>query len=313
MNKEPVIDSLADAADYILNVLSRFIGANTVFVARNDSVTNTILKVFNRSEVLIEEGAELPLYETYCYLVCQNTDQPVVIRNTEEDPLTSHLKVTRQMGACSFIGVPIMSNDNHSVGTICAMDRKPYIFDQNEISLLKAMAKFLSYTVQLEEALFIDSLTGVYNRNYLKRYMSAMAEGEKGIVMFLDLDDFKHVNDKYGHNTGDMLLQKLADRLKQNMSRHDALIRLGGDEFILLLRADGAIGMDGDIDRFTTDVLSCIRRPFQIGDRSICVTASVGVSRFVGGADWEELIQSADRAMYKVKQSGKDNYLTASN
>jgi diguanylate cyclase (GGDEF)-like protein/PAS domain S-box-containing protein len=121
-------------------------------------------------------------------------------------------------------------------------------------------------------------------------------------VFFLDLDGFKSVNDRYGHATGDALLQIVASRLRNAVRGDDVIVRHGGDEFVLLLNlariADGSIVAD--------KLLRVIGEPYAIDDRRVTVTASIGASFYPrDGAAIDDLIRAADAAMYDAKKGGK--------
>ncbi|GAB6989695.1 response regulator [Paenibacillus pini] len=142
--------NLNDAAGSILEMISEIIQVNTFFVASNDKVSNTILKAFNRNELLIQEGTVLPYDQTYCSLVIEKGAKPLIIDDTSIDPLTCGMEITHSLGSSSFIGVPIWRKDGQVFGTICAMDQNAYTYNERDITLLNAMATFLSYVIELE-------------------------------------------------------------------------------------------------------------------------------------------------------------------
>lgn len=145
--------NLEEASDNILRMVSELIQVNTFFVASNDRVSNKIIKVFNRNEDLLQEGTVLPFEETYCSLVAnvglQGTDS-VIIEDTAQHPLTCGMGVTKNLGSCSFVGVPIWRKDGSVFGTICALDREPYSYSEKDLFLLNSMATYLSYVIELE-------------------------------------------------------------------------------------------------------------------------------------------------------------------
>ena len=120
--------------------------------------------------------------------------------------------------------------------------------------------------------------------------------------MFLDLDNFKNVNDSLGHDAGDRLLQAAAQRLVKSTRPSDTVARLGGDEFAILLEG---IGSDADVERVATSVSEAFNRPLLLDGREIEATASIGVACSRPGDDAEQLLRNADIAMYGAKAAGK--------
>lgn len=125
-------------------------------------------------------------------------------------------------------------------------------------------------------------------------------------VLYLDLDDFKKVNDTLGHETGDKLLIEAADRLRGVIRSGDTVGRLGGDEFIILL---GGLEAETDIIPVVETLLNQFRKAFDIDGREMLLTLSVGISVFpIDGKDPSELLRNADSAMYHAKESGRNTY-----
>jgi diguanylate cyclase (GGDEF)-like protein len=123
-------------------------------------------------------------------------------------------------------------------------------------------------------------------------------------VMFLDLDNFKLVNDTFGHICGDMLLKSVADRLTGILREADTVCRLGGDEFTLMLPH---IHAPSDVATIARKVIQELRVPFQIHGQEVCVTASIGIALYPNdGMDVEGLLKHADLAMYRAKDRGRD-------
>ncbi|OPZ83765.1 MAG: putative diguanylate cyclase YegE [bacterium ADurb.Bin429] len=149
-----------------------------------------------------------------------------------------------------------------------------------------------------------DTLTGLLNRAHFFEHLShalsaAQRKRQPVAVMFLDLDGFKPVNDTYGHDAGDRVLQAVAHRLRESLRDSDAIARLGGDEFVLLL-TDYEDGREpGEIAR---RLLDTVARPIEARGHRCQVTASIGISRFPeDGPDAKTLVKAADTAMYRAK------------
>jgi diguanylate cyclase (GGDEF)-like protein len=301
--------SVADAAEYIINVLKNFISANTIFIALNDGTNNTILKSYNRDEQLVPQGMTLLLLETYCSLVFRGAESLVIIPDTTKDPVAAKMNITHSLGPCSFIGIPIATRNNPSYGTICAMDRHNVEISEKELLLLESMAALISYVVDLEDASITDGLTGLYNRKYLEKIRQSN-ESERVnrhlSLLFIDIDDFKMINDTYGHDAGDLALLEVAKRLKQQMRKTDTIVRMGGDEFIIVIEGT----QEGEELRIVAEkVLASVQQPIEIAGNPVQLSVSVGVSsEEVEAVSLQQLIIKADRAMYDVKNHGKAGY-----
>ncbi len=161
-----------------------------------------------------------------------------------------------------------------------------------------------------EQALF-DGLTKLPNRTLildrLSHYLNeAQRDDEKVVVLFLDLDDFKKVNDSLGHETGDKLLIQAASRLTAEVRSCDTVGRLGGDEFIIVLRRISNIT---DAGYFAKKILKQFREPFIIDNHQFILTASIGISVYPDDDHQvASLLRHADLAMYHSKETGRNTY-----
>src|SRR6185295_8968024 len=150
---------------------------------------------------------------------------------------------------------------------------------------------------------FYDQLTQLPNRALFMdrlRHALTVAESERHsvAVLFLDLDNFKFVNDSLGHEAGDKLLVAVADRLKQSVRRQDSVARFGGDEFTILM--EGIPGEESASD-LAGRIADALRVPFEIDGRELIVTTSVGIARSDSALEGPDgLLRSADLAMYQA-------------
>ena len=150
---------------------------------------------------------------------------------------------------------------------------------------------------------FIDALTGLPNRTLFEQSIGELVAGavpgDRFALAFIDLDNFKHINDYYSHAAGDALLRKVADRIRGALGPSDLLARIGGDEFVLLLNP--VTGKDDTLSA-VLDISDRLKQPFFIDGHEIFASASIGLSLFPEhGNTYEILRRQADNAMYRVK------------
>ena len=167
---------------------------------------------------------------------------------------------------------------------------------------------------KINDLAFFDQLTGLPNRTLLQdRMKQAMAassrSGNYGALLFIDLDNFKTLNDTLGHDMGDILLKEVAKRLRLCVREGDTVARLGGDEFVVLLAGLGAIEGDAaiDIEAIGEKLLTNLTKPYQLGNLSHHSSASIGVTLYKGDSvTSDEMMKQADLAMYKAKEAGRN-------
>jgi diguanylate cyclase len=166
-------------------------------------------------------------------------------------------------------------------------------------------------TVQMSIKAERDFLTGLPNRALLTDRLAqsialAQRHRKRVVLMFLDLDNFKDVNDSLGHAVGDRLLQSIAKRLEACVRSSDTVSRHGGDEFIVLL---SEVEAADDAGHAAEKLIKAMTEPHLIGDHRLDVTLSIGISIFPDdGDDGDALLVSADTAMYHAKRGGRNSY-----
>jgi len=174
----------------------------------------------------------------------------------------------------------------------------------HDVSFVREMTKKMAYLAQH------DTLTDLPNRALLSdRIVHAIAvakrNGTKLAVLFIDLDNFKKVNDLLGHASGDKVLQVVTKRLTSSVRSSDTVGRLGGDEFVILL-AEGT--EKRNIELIANKILVELSLPHALENRELLVTASIGISIYPeDGSEAEILIEGADSAMYRAKKLGRNN------
>lgn len=155
-----------------------------------------------------------------------------------------------------------------------------------------------------------DFLTGLYNRmkcesDLRKIIKQSVKDGVKGAVMFIDLDDFKHINDGLGHQYGDILLQQIAAGLQSIVGLRGKCYRMGGDEFVAIVMPD----MFSELERIANKVKDMFNKPWYLMETEYFCTMSMGIAVFPDDSkDVHEIIRLADIAMYESKKNGKNGY-----
>ena len=172
-------------------------------------------------------------------------------------------------------------------------------------------AQLLEKQQHLDHLAHHDQLTGLPNRLFLAAHLpgaidEAKRTGAMLAVLFLDLDRFKHINDSRGHETGDKLLKAVAQRIRTTTRTDDIVVRMGGDEFIVVLKS---VATAEQINETASRITEALAAPVLIDGRPLVTTASIGVSLFPrDGSNMGELLRQSDTAMYQAKDRGRNNF-----
>ena len=209
------------------------------------------------------------------------------------------MQITRADGQLSWLRLaahPLMASNGSSDGVVSVSVDVTQLVEQE--LRLKQQAHFDTLTGLPNRALFSDSID--------RALAHARRHGDRLAVCLLDLDGFKAVNDELGHQAGDLLLRKVARRLKDTLRTEDTAARIGGDEFALLI---GDLNAPGQCEYVLKRVLDALAAPYAIDDRELRITASIGATLFPGDAvDSDQLLRHADQAMYATKLAGKNRF-----
>lgn len=182
----------------------------------------------------------------------------------------------------------------------------------NYIGLFSDITALKEQQDQLERMAHYDALTSLPNRFLMAdRLRQSMAQaprrGQSLAVAYLDLDEFKSINDSHGHEVGDQLLVTIAQRIDAVLREGDTVSRIGGDEFVVVLLDLGNVGAAAPV---LSRIIEAAAQPVAVGDRRVQVTVSMGVTFFPQQqpVDADQLLRQADQAMYQAKQAGKNHY-----
>jgi diguanylate cyclase (GGDEF)-like protein/PAS domain S-box-containing protein len=216
-------------------------------------------------------------------------------------------KVITQRKVISFDYELVIPND-----TIYFEARMTYLAENKEIiAIIRDVTEQKKASELLRKHAYYDTLTGLPNRFLSLDRLSQMLNeaernNEKTAVLFLDLDDFKKANDSLGHEVGDNLLIQSAIRLREIARKEDTIGRLGGDEFILLLRG---FTDEHDVLTIAKSLLRIFREQFKVDNRELTLTLSIGIALYPeNGNSTSSLLRNADTAMHKAKSLGRNTY-----
>jgi len=179
------------------------------------------------------------------------------------------------------------------------------------VGIINDITERKQYEEQLERQYSQDTLTGLASRNLLQdrveQAIAAARHDEHGIaLLFIDLDQFKRINDSLGRAAGDSVLREVSERLRRQVETRDTVARINSDEFVILLTD---IQDTGDLPAHANQVLESFARPFKVADREMNISASIGISVFPeDGDDYNTLLRNADIAMYQAKQVRADHF-----
>lgn len=229
-----------------------------------------------------------------------------IIPNTTEDQrFADNPLVVNDPNIRFYAGCPITLN-GHKLGTLCIIDQKPRSFEKEDIEALRDLASMVERELAAVQLATLDELTNISNRRgfmMLAQKILNLCARKKipAALVFLDLDNFKNVNDKFGHAEGDRALVAFASHMKATFRDSDLFARLGGDEFVVLLTNTSKQQADEIVDIFNRLLKTCNQEE----KRGYDVTFSYGIVEFNPDKDptIEALLASSDVLMYEVKKA----------
>jgi diguanylate cyclase (GGDEF)-like protein len=257
----------------------------------------------------IQQGQVFEADETFCAITLQKNG-PVAVADLRNSEWKHHQCL--RTGLRSYVGVPIIVEDR-PFGTLNFASRnpKPVPFHEIDIEFVETLGNWVSMilarSIMLDELHILathDSLTGLPNRKYFqKRLDSCIHRAQRDedysfALLFIDLDQFKQVNDRYGHYAGDTLLKEVAARIESHVRPRDNIGRFAGDEFIVLIEdVSGDMVLD-----IAGRILDSVKQPIRVEDTSVSIDASIGITMSGNAHEARDLIEIADKAMYHAKR-----------
>jgi diguanylate cyclase (GGDEF)-like protein/PAS domain S-box-containing protein len=244
---------------------------------------------------------------------------PCIVTDIARDPVVEHVRGLIDAEAYPSCGAwPIIGKEGQLLGVFSALLKENQAPSNEYLQLANIAADLASVAIESRRAderirhlAHYDELTGLPNRFLCTQHVSnaiAHAEHRDGMVavFLLDLDRFKNINDTFGHETGEAVLQEIAQRFRHSLRELDILARVGGDEFIVLVDDFDDPLQLGEIAQ---KLLAEARKPFIIDGQEAMLSASIGIATYPGdGNNAQALIKNADIAMYRAKHHGKDDY-----
>lgn len=236
--------------------------------------------------------------------------RPLIIPDTLADPLyCEHPAVIGEPHVRFYAGVPLRVAGGHAIGTLCTFDSVPRAFSAEQSAMLQDLANIVLSELELRTLLMEDSLTGAFSRRAFRdeaARASALASrhGHNLSLIMFDLDQFKSINDKNGHQVGDRVLKACVRAVQGALRKADSVGRIGGEEFAILLphtnRDDATVVAEKVRQAIASVDIQGTRGP-------IPISASFGIAALPRNAcDIDELLRRADTAMYEAKQSGRN-------
>lgn len=266
---------------------------------------------------------------SFCTWAVYYKDHLIVEDTIADSRFCSNPLVTNKPFIRFYSGVPLYSKRGHILGTLCLIDSKPRTMSVSDIELQQHFAhqaELLIEKFELEQLAMTDSLTGLFNRRYFdERAEEAIKQSRREdlpmTIIVLDIDDFKQVNDSFGHSVGDRALIELSAVMKRSLRGSDILSRVGGEEFHILLPNTPESRAQEVAHRMREAIKSTHIKidhdTLENGaskniNESISLTCSFGIASLrAQDTHIDEVLKRADAAMYQAKRQGKDAVVLA--
>ena len=312
------VDDLMELYNIIHKILSKIIYTENFYIATADWDNNIVhfpyfVDKYDSKPDSKDIGNGLTDYVL-------KSGESILVNPSQYNNLLSSKKINvRGSKSVDWLGIPLKIKNNQTIGAIVVQsyDKKIRFSEEDEkiltfVSDQIAMAiKRKIDTIEIENKAYYDQLTGLTNKILFNdRLDQAIHNAERNnslmCVMFIDLDNFKYVNDSMGHTAGDTLLKLVAKRMKKCLRKTDTVSRWGGDEFTIILPSVRSIK---DISILCNRILNKELNNIVVDNQELRITASIGVAMYPqDGKELETLVKNADAAMYKAKEKGKNRF-----
>lgn len=317
--------SLHDEFNHVAKVSSETLGIKQVGIwLYNDDRTAIIChSIYALGRGHLESGGILKRTDFPTYFEAVDSGNLLAIHDAHSDPITAELNDIYLLPnrISSMLDVPIFYQ-SECMGVVCHEhigDQRDWSSDEQEfayavaknVSLSLEIAKRKEIETILEHQAYHDTLTNLPNRTLLvDRLDQAISQASRNdslvAILFFDLDNFKIINDSFGHVVGDKVLVKVAQLLKEKFRGMDTIARIGGDEFVMILHPFQNVDQ---VTSTTASICELLQAPLDIDGHELYATASIGVSVYPNdGNGPEQLIKNADAAMYHAKEAGRNSF-----
>ena len=260
------------------------------------------------------DAQETPRDLAFCAHTILGSDVMVVADATQDERFADNPLVTGQPNIRFYAGAPLKTPEGLNMGTLCAIDRVARTLTEEEIQVLRDLSRIVMQELELRRMASFDVLTDLPNRRYFDDYLArehrrAQRQGSSYVVILADIDHFKAINDTYGHNIGDRVLQRFAYIVRQELRESDIVARYGGEEFVFLLPDTHERGGQKVAEHLRRMIESF---PMATEKGEIAVTASFGVTECVPKSQSSaEALANADKALYAAKSDGRNRVSVA--
>ena len=235
------------------------------------------------------------------------TDPIISLRNNMAEAAAGNLDLTSDIKSNDEFGD--LSDKFNTMMSIISNNYKE--LEQSKKALEASELELKKNYAHIEQLAYHDGLTGLYNRVAFMKYAHEVFHNDgstlnRHAIFFIDLDNFKNVNDTLGHDYGDLLLKQVSKELESYISDDDILARTGGDEFLILKTK---FATNQELEQYAKHLVSIVNNPFNLDGEIAHISMSLGIAIFPSnGLTISELIKNADIAMYSAKSAGKNNY-----
>lgn len=304
-----VLDTPPDAAlDRITHLARRILKAPIALV----SLVDKERQWFKSRQGL--DAEETPRDAGFCaHAICED-DVMVVPDASRDRRFADNPLVTEGPKVRFYAGAPLQDGEGHTLGTLCVLDTAPREIDTDQEAMLEGLASVVMDEMHLRRLASFDPLTTLPNRRYFtdlseQEYRRALRHGHDVSVAMIDIDHFKLINDRHGHDAGDTVLTAFSGLCAKILREHDIVSRYGGEEFALLLPQATLNEANISADRLRK---RASKLEVDVQGRKIRFTISIGVTSCrVGAETINDALSRADKALYDAKAQGRNRIVSA--